>query len=96
VTLTVNATYDCYANIYVKGSGKIKTVNGGTINFYGGKGIIAEGSPIIQGTSSHKLTIDFNSSPNAGIQLLQGANTQMSYCILKNAENLIYSENSQF
>ncbi len=96
-TLTVNETYDCYANIYTKGTGKIQTVNGGTINFYNGKGIIAQGSPNIIGTSSHKLTIDFGSATTGtGIQLLQGANAVISYCILKNSVNLITAENSQF
>lgn len=96
MTLTVDAIYDCYANIYTKGTGKIQTVNGGTINFHNGKGIIAEGTPYIVGTSSHKLTIDFNSSPNAGIQLLQGSNAHINYCIFKNSENLITSESSQY
>ena len=97
ITLTVDATYDCYANIYTKGSGKIQTVNGGTIIFHNGKGIITQGNPYIVGTSSHKLTIDFETSTTGtGIQLLQGANAHIDYCVLKNSINLISADNSQF
>lgn len=39
-TLTVNGSYECYANIYIKGSGKIKTVNGAKVNFHKGARII--------------------------------------------------------
>ena len=96
VTLTINGTYNCYANIYTKGTGKIKTINGGTINFYNGKGIIAQGTPQFTGTSSHKLILDFNStSVGPGITLLQGANTLISYCTLKNSVNLLSSSYSQ-
>ncbi len=42
VTLTVNGSYDCYANIYIPGSGKIKTVNGGKITFFNGCRIISK------------------------------------------------------
>ncbi|HSD62645.1 MAG TPA: right-handed parallel beta-helix repeat-containing protein, partial [Ignavibacteriaceae bacterium] len=97
VTLTVNAIYDCYANIHIKGNGQLKTVNGGTINFHNGKGIIAEGNPHIYGTSSHKLILDFGSeTAGPGIQLLQGAQTTINYCILKNSVNLISSNYSQY
>ena len=97
VTLTVNGTYNCYANIYIKGTGKIKTVNGGTINFYNSKGIIAKDSPQITGTSLHKLTLDFNSTTSgSGITLLQGSTATISYCVLKNAVNLISSNTSQY
>ncbi len=41
VTLTVNGTYKCYANIYTEGTGKIKTLTNGVINFNGSRGIIA-------------------------------------------------------
>jgi hypothetical protein len=97
VTLTVNGTYNCYADIYLKGTGRINTVDGGTINFYNGKGIIAEGYPQILGTSSHSLTIDFGSiTSGTGIRLLNGAQTFINYCTLKNSVNLISSDGSQF
>ena len=97
VTLTVDANYDCYANIYIKGSGKIKTVNGGTIKFYNGRGIIAEAYPQLAGTSEHKLTLDFCSeNSGSGVQLLQNTKLIMNYCILKNAVNLVSSNLPQF
>ncbi len=97
VTLTVNGTYDCYANIYLKGTAHIVTSNGGTINFFNNKGIIAEGYPQILGTASHKLILDFGSaSTGTGIQILQGAQFIMNYCILKNADNLVSCNAPQF
>ncbi len=72
--LTVNAAYNCYGNIYIKGNGKIVTTSGGTIIFHNGKGIIAEAYPQLIGTSEHKLTLDFGSeNSGSGVQLLQNS-----------------------
>ena len=97
VTLTINATYECYANIYINGSGQLKTVNGGTINFHNGKGIIAKGNPHIGGTLANKLTLDFGSTTSgSGIQIQPDTYFIMDYCTLKNAHNLVSCNSHQF
>ena len=90
IILTVNSDYNCYGNIYLKGSAQIITSSGGTITFHNGKGIIAEGNPQILGTSSHKLILDFGSeTTGAGIQIQGDTQFIMEYCILKNATTLV-------
>ncbi len=70
-TLTLDANYYCKGNITIKDGGSIKTVNGATIQFESGKKLIIEGLATVKGTSTHKLTLDFNDpNDNTGIEVL--------------------------
>lgn len=41
-TLTVNGTYECYANIFIRGSGNIRTAGEGKVNFHQNARLISE------------------------------------------------------
>lgn len=42
VTLRIKGTYECYGSIYIRGKGKIKIMEGGSINFHKGNRIFHE------------------------------------------------------
>jgi hypothetical protein len=85
-TLTVTGTYNVNANITVKDGGSIKTVDGGEIKFVPGKKLIIEGLATVKGTTSQKLTLDFNSpTDNAGIEVNPGSDFTLSNCVVNNA-----------
>ncbi len=83
--LTVAGTYNAYDDIIIR-NGSIAYGTNGKINFYNGKKLIIEGNATLQGTSAHKLELDFMSTENnSGIMIEEGGNLVMSYCTVKNA-----------
>lgn len=92
-TLTVNSTYNVYADIRIKEGGRIVTTGNGKINFYQGHKLIVEGNAILNGTVSNKLKLDFTNPVNSnGIIIKPGGSLTISYCEIKNAVKGITSE----
>jgi hypothetical protein len=91
--LTVNSTYNVYADIRVKAGGRIVTTGNGKINFYQGHKLLIEGNAILNGTVSNKLKLDFTNPINSnGIIIKPGSSLAISYCEIKNAVKGITSE----
>ena len=88
-TLTVTGIYNSNADITVKDGGSIKTIDGGEIIFSSGKRLIIDGLATVKGTSSQKLTLDFNDQEltieGSGIQVNLGSDFTLSNCIVKNS-----------
>jgi hypothetical protein len=95
--LTVNSTYNVYADIRIKEGGRIVTTGNGKINFYQGHKLIIEGNAILNGTVSSKLKLDFTNPINSnGIIIKPGGSLTISYCEIKNAVKGITSELNLF
>jgi hypothetical protein len=91
-TLFIYDNYYAKANITVKAGGKIISAENAKIIFDPGKKLIVEGSAEIKGTSTNRLTLEFNSSTNQGVVINAGASIDMQYCDIKYSQVGIAAE----
>jgi len=86
-TLTINGTYTCHKNILVDSGGKLKIIEGSTLNFYGGAKLIVNGRLTSKGDNS-PITFNFGAiaadSAN-GIVLQESSYDTLINCKILNA-----------
>jgi hypothetical protein len=95
-TLTIAS--DAVINLKHQGSlevnGTLIIQPGGILNFYNSNSLIVNNILYAIGTLNNKITFDFivpNFTVQNGIKLNQGASANISYGVIKNAENGIYA-----
>ncbi|HOJ19800.1 MAG TPA: hypothetical protein PLT92_14645, partial [Ignavibacteriaceae bacterium] len=95
-TLTINGTYNCHKNILVDTGGRLKIIEGSTLNFSGGAKLIVSGRLTAKGDNS-PITFNFgaiNADSANGIVLQESSNDTLINCKILNAHTGIKIEAS--